>query len=64
MEVRTMKILVIQLNSDGRPCAWGLVQTHNEAKAIALRQWNKHECYPNETKGVQEIHRIEENEQS
>jgi hypothetical protein len=55
------KILVIQHNTDGRPCAWGLVPTSNPeaeklAKEEAERQWKKHSCYPGEEKGELAIH--------
>lgn len=63
-----MKILAIQANSDGRPCAWGLVaiepgSKRNEkkmAKEEAARQWEKHACYPGERKGELLLHCLED----
>lgn len=70
-----MKILMIQLNSDGRPCAWGMSKslpppdlvhapTFAEARRVtteeAQRQWDAHSCYPGEKKGELVEHRLKE----
>lgn len=54
--------MVVQPNSDGRPCAWGVASSEHEARAEAGRQWDTHGhppgegCYPGERKGKPIVH--------
>ena len=51
--------MVIQHNTDGRPCGWGLAETEEEAREIAERYWNNHKCYPGEERGQLSVHDVE-----
>jgi hypothetical protein len=59
-----MKIVAIQTNGEGRPCAWGAAELSDPnakqaAKAEATRQWDAHQCYPGERKGEWILHIVE-----
>jgi len=45
------RVMVVQTNSDGRPCGWGIAAAVEDARAEAQRQWDTHRCYPGERKG-------------
>lgn len=61
---------MIQTNSEGRPCGWGMVRVSDEpgsyARAVeaarreAERQWQTHACYPGEARGAVRVHDLEE----
>lgn len=53
------KWLVVQQNTEGRPCGWGLASDREEAKAEAKRQWDDHYCYVGEEKGGVVFHEVE-----
>lgn len=64
-----MKVLVIQANSDGRPCGWGCVEirpgTHEKkarllATSEARKQFDSHCCYPGEEMGERLVHVIDD----
>lgn len=60
------KFLVIQTNTDGRPCGWGLSVDKMLASETAEHQWKLHGhpsgsgCYPGEERGELVVHEVEE----
>jgi hypothetical protein len=61
---RQLKYLVIQTNSEGRPCGWGKSADKPAAEAEAARQYGMHGypegegCYPGEARGRLFIHKL------
>ena len=55
----TVKWLIVQTNSEGRPCGWGLSTDKRAAKDEAQRQFDGHRCYPGEKRGEVLMHLIE-----
>lgn len=56
---RRMPYLARLYNCDGRLCAWGIAHDRDDAEKEARRQWDSHNCYPNETKGDLYVRRID-----
>jgi len=59
---RRVRYLVIQTNSEGRPCGWGLSFNEERAAKLAEAQYSTHGhgngCYPGEEKGRMVTHKI------
>jgi len=56
--IMSERVMVIQSNSDGRPCGWGVAPTKAQAEAEARRQWDAHRCYPGESRGAVAVHSL------